>query len=80
MKDCAEVGAPINVNLDKCYQKDTDCQSLKQGYCELENDFLIARIQGNITAHDCQVFSYLMLIKMKVLLNNIFPEYLPRNP
>ena len=80
MKDCAEVGAPINVNLDKCYQKDTDCPSLKQGYCEFENDFLIARIQGNITAHDCQVFSYLMLIKMKVLLNNIFPEYLPRNP
>ena len=55
MKDCAEVGAPINVKLDKCYQKDSDCPSLKQGYCEFENDFLIARIQGNITAYDCQV-------------------------
>lgn len=49
------MGGLRDTDLDQCLALDSGCDAFKDGYCDINDDSLIAEIQGHISVKDCQV-------------------------
>ena len=55
MPTCKQFGGPVNVNLEACIQQDSGCEAFKKGYCNFNEENILANIDGSFRPEDCQV-------------------------